>query len=93
MNDPFRVRRAGSSGEFSVIELTAASSAQIMTAIEFAVGPVPFILRKVAETGPPVVYGSYIVGLHDKLYGPHEVFSVLDGEGAGTGEPGGGGHC
>jgi len=88
-DDPFRVRRAGSAERFTVIELTAASPAQIKTAIEFTVDPVPFVLRKVTEIGPPVVYGSVIAGLHDKLYGPHEVFPVLSSEGAATGEPGG----
>ena len=76
--DPFRVRLAGSSGQFVEVSVAAASPSEIKLAVGFAVGlrPGTFVLKRVTDTGPPVLHGSVIAGFYDGLYGLHEAFPV-----------------
>jgi hypothetical protein len=75
--DPFRVRKAGSSGDFVDVDITGASTDNIRLAIadSFSLHGL-FYLKKVTQIGPPVLHGTIVAGFHAGLWGPHEAFLV-----------------
>ncbi len=77
MEDQFRVRMEGSSGPFVDIDITGASSDNIRLALSdiFSIHG-PFYLKKVVQIGPPVQYGTRVIGFHAGIYGSHEIVLI-----------------
>ena len=78
-NDPFRVRLHDSDApeNFRVVVVKNASPEQIKLAIAtiFSIRH-PYVLRKVRDVGPPIVYEPGNAPFHSGLSGPHEAVVV-----------------